>query len=217
MFKEVKALILKDLKLEWRQKYALNGILLYVISTVFLCYLSFKHVDPITWLTLFWIIMLFTSVNAVAKSFLQESKGRMLYYYSISSSQSVIISKLIYNILLMLVLSVICLGFYHVVMGNPLENKLLFAVALILGSSGLASSFTMVSAIASKANNNTTLLAVLSFPIIIPLLVMLIAVSKNAMIGNPWMQSMDELITLLAINVIIVTVSYILFPYLWRE
>ena len=80
--KQVKQLIIKEMLLEWRSKYALNGVLLYVVSTVFVCYLSFISIEKLTWNALFWIIMLFASINAVSKSFLQESKGLHLYIYT---------------------------------------------------------------------------------------------------------------------------------------
>jgi heme exporter protein B len=101
LFKEVSTLVKKEILLEWRSKYALSGILLYVFSTVFVCYLSFRKINPVTWNALFWIIMLFASVNAIAKSFMQENRGRYLYYYSICSPQAVILSKIIYNQVLM--------------------------------------------------------------------------------------------------------------------
>src|SRR5690242_5404419 len=117
--KEVKALIQKELMLEWKQKYAFNGLLLYVVSTIFVCFLSFKQIiDPPTWNALFWIIMLFAAVNAVAKSFMTESRGRLLYFYTLSSAQSVIVAKTIYNVVLLLVLSVINLIFYSLFVGN---------------------------------------------------------------------------------------------------
>src|SRR5690606_8784268 len=111
--KEILYLIQKDLVLEWRQKYAFNGMLLYVGSTVFVCYLSFglrqfsADSGPI-WNALLWIILLFTSVNAIAKSFMQENRGRLLYFYSIVSPQGVILAKIVYNTLLMLLLAIIC-------------------------------------------------------------------------------------------------------------
>ena len=115
ILKQVKFLIQKEIILEWRSKYAFNGILLYVVSTVFVCYLAFKQISPITWNALFWIIMLFASVNAVVKSFVQESRGRQLYYFVIASPQAVILSKIIYNILLLQLLTAIALGFYVLV------------------------------------------------------------------------------------------------------
>ena len=35
-------LLKKEILLEWRSKYAFNGVLLYVVSTVFVCYISFS-------------------------------------------------------------------------------------------------------------------------------------------------------------------------------
>src|SRR6185369_8719205 len=98
LIQQVKHLFIKEFSLELRQKYAINGILLYVISTIFISYLSFKKiVNPTTWNTLFWIIMLFAAVNAASKSFIQETKGRLLYLYTIASPQAVILSKILYN------------------------------------------------------------------------------------------------------------------------
>src|SRR3954469_1780921 len=104
--KQIRILIKKELMLEWRQKYAFNGLLLYVGATVFVCYLSFRQIAEVpVWNALFWIIQLFAAANALAKSFLQESRGRALYYYSVADPQHVILSKIIYNFFLMFLLS----------------------------------------------------------------------------------------------------------------
>lgn len=221
LFKEILYLIRKDLVLEWRQKYALNGMLLYVGSVVFVCYLSFGMrsnilVAPV-WNAMLWIILLFVSVNAIAKSFMQENRGRLLYFYSIVSPQGIILAKIIYNTLLMLLLAIICFVFYGFVLGNPVEDVPMFLLSILLGAVGFSTSLTMISSIASKAANSSTLMAVLSFPVIVPMLLMLIKMSKNAMDGLDRSASFDELLTLLAINMIVITVSYILFPYLWRS
>ncbi|MDF3076718.1 MAG: transporter permease [Sphingobacteriaceae bacterium] len=214
---QVKVLLHKEIVLEWRSKYALNGILLYVVSTIFVCYLSFKQTSGVIWNALFWIILLFAAINAISKSFVQESKGRQLYYYTIASPQAVIISKIIYNILLMLVLGSLALLVYGIVFRNPLGDPLYYFLAVVLGSISFSTVFTMVSAIASKAGNNGTLMAILSFPVIIPLLILLIKLSKNAMDGLDRSVSLDEIGVLAAINIIVITVSLLLFPFLWRE
>ncbi|NQX39833.1 heme exporter protein B [Pedobacter steynii] len=214
---QVKFLIKKELLLEWRSKYALNGVLLYVVSTVFVCYLSFVSVEKITWNALFWIIMLFASINAVSKSFLQESKGRQLYIYTIASPLALIISKTIYNVLLMMLLTVIALGFYTLVFNYVPEDLGLYIVATLLGSLSFSTIFTMVSAIASKAGNGGMLMAILSFPVIIPVLIVLIKLTKNAIDGLDRSVSMDEIGILLIINALVMAVSLILFPYLWRD
>ena len=218
---EIKTLIWKEVTLEWRQKYALSGMLLYVVSTVFVCYLSFNlrrnQLTPIVWNTLFWIILLFTAVNAIAKSFSQERHGRLLYYYNLCSPQAIIISKIIYNSLVMAVLSVLGFVFYAFVMGNPIQDNGLFSICILLASTGFASVLTLIAGIASKADNSATLMAVLSFPIILPMLLMTIRLAKNAMDGLDWSVSTDEITTLLSIDLIVITLSYLLFPYLWRS
>jgi heme exporter protein B len=218
---ELKALIEKEIRLEWRQRYALNSMILYIVSTVFVCYMSFalktKGMEPITWNTLLWIILLFTAVNSITKSFTQERAGRQLYYYTLASPQGIIISKIIYNIVLLLALSLIGLFIYIVFLGNPVQNLLMYLTAVVLGAIGFSSTLTMVAGIASKAENTSTLMAVLSFPIILPMLSMLIRLSKNAMDGLEWNTSYDEILILLAIDAIVITISYLLFPFLWRS
>jgi heme exporter protein B len=218
MMREIKYLIEKEILLEWKQKYAFNGILLYIVSTVFICYLSFRQIiDVPTWNALFWIILLFAAVNAVAKSFMQESHGKQLYMYTIVSARSVILSKIIYNIALLLIISFINLFFYCLFIGNIIEDMPMFILGLFLGSAGFASVLTLVSAIASKAGSNTTLMAILSFPILIPMLITVIRFSKNSIDGLAANVNYQFIILLAGLNVLVVALAFLLFPYLWRE
>lgn len=217
LFQQIKYLIAKEIKLELRNKYALGGILLYVVSTIFVSYLSFKQIIvPATWNALFWIILLFASINGVAKSFIGETKGRLLYLYTITSPQAVIISRILYNSILLVVISFLALSLYILFVGNLIQDMSLFLLLLILGSFGFSSLLTMVSAIAAKSNNNFTLMAILSFPIMMPLLTVLLKLSKNAIDGlEHW--DLNYLMVLMFINVIIIALSYLLFRYLWRD
>lgn len=202
-------------------KYAISGMILYLISSIFLGYITFSlgkaSLNIPTWNVLFWIIMLFVATNSIAKSFIQESKERILYYYTIANPQSIIISKIIFNCLLMLFLVIMGFVIYIILLGNPVEDIPLFLFTLFLGAVGFSSTFTMISSIASKASNSGTLMAVLGFPIIIPMLLLLIKISKNAIEGLGWLTIYDEVITLSAIIIIAITTSIILFPYLWRS
>ncbi len=218
IFREINFLIKKEIRQEWKQKYAFQGLLLYVVSTVFVCYLSFKQIiDPPTWNALFWIILLFAGVNAVAKSFMQESRGRLLYFYTLADARSVIMAKTVYSLLLMITLSIISLIFYSLFVGSPVVNYPMYFLAMVLGSAGFATVLSMVSAIAAKAGSNTTLMAVLSFPILIPLLMTTIRFSKNAMDGLAWSVNVNFMIILVSLNALVIALSYLLFPYLWRQ
>lgn len=218
LFTQTWFLIQKDILLEWRQRYAISGILLYVLSSVMVAYLAFMRIDATAWVAVFWIILLFASVNAVAKSFVQESSGRLLYYYTVVSPQAVILSKLIYNVVLLLLLSALALGVYSLLLGNPVENLPLFIVAVVLGATGFSFCFTLIAAIASKTGNrNATLMPILSFPVVIPILGLLMVLSKNAVAGIETQNTMHDIRNLLAIDAVLAGLSFILFPYLWKD
>jgi heme exporter protein B len=117
----------------------------------------------------------------------------------------------------MIFLGIIAFAFYSLVMDNRVEDNLLFITNIILASLSFASALTMISAIAAKAGNNATLMAILGFPVILPLLLLIIKISKAAMDGLDRSLSIDEIAIVLSINVIIITVTYLLFPYLWRS
>ena len=212
-----KALIRKELLMEWRQKYALNGVLLYVIVTVFLLYFLFNSVGAKTWAALFWITMLFASVNAVAKSFMQESRGRMLYFYSLAGPAHFLAAKMVYNSLLLLAISLLTLGGFTLLLGTPVEQLGTWSVIAAVGSFGFALTFTTVSAIAAKAENNATLMAILSFPVVLPQLALLTDLANTLILQNGLGTADDSLLALAAADMIVIIASFLLFPYLWRE
>ena len=98
---QVWALFKKDVLLEIRQQYSFYGILLYIGATIYVLFMAIEEPEARVWNGLFWVIQLFICINAVAKSFLQESRGRMLYFYSIASPMDFVLAKLLFNSLLM--------------------------------------------------------------------------------------------------------------------
>lgn len=186
-------------------------------SAVFLINLLVNQPDENTWNVLFWIILLFVSVNAVAKSFLQENKARQLYYYTVLNPKEVILSKLIYNGALMLIMTSIALGLFIMFLGNPAIHFAKFVLVVLVGGLSLSMLFTLLSAIAGKAGGNSALIAILGFPIVIPQLMLLSDLSKpllQPMLTEGWWKLFFVLI---ALDILIVLLSYILYPFLWKE
>lgn len=217
IFNEIAVLLGKEIKLEWRNKYAISGILLYVGATIFIVYMAFVEMEPVTWIILFWIIMLFASINAIVKSFVQESRSRQLYYYTLVNPTALLTAKIIYNTLLLLLIGLLTWGGLSLFVGNAVVNTRPFLLAVGLGSLGFAVTFTFISAISAKTDNSASLMAILSFPLIIPILVTLVNLSKNAIepLANEGVQS--DINMLLAIDLIVVGMSLLLYPYLWRD
>lgn len=214
-------LIQKEFTLELRRKAVISGIGLYLFSLIFICYLTFSlrqnSINEATWSALFWLAILFSVINSVAKSFIGEKKGISIYYYSVASPQAIIISKIIYNTILSLLLSLAGYFLFSVFIGNPVQDTPLFILTLVLTSIGFSASLSLISGIASKTNNSNILMAVLSFPVIIALLLMAIKITKNVLDGLERSASQDELLNLFAINCILTALAYMLFPYIWRS
>ncbi len=215
--RRISLLIRKELLLEWRQKYALSGMLLYVFSTVFIVYLVFKRIGPEAWMALFWIIVLFATVNAIAKSYMQESSRRQLYYFTLASPGEFFISKVIYNTFLLLGLNALAFGLLTLVSLNPIKNMSLFIATLALGSLGFSLAFTFLSAISSKASNGSTLLALLGFPVVIPILIQVITLTARSLGTITDSTPRNDLLILVALNVVLFTAGLLLFPYIWRD
>lgn len=210
-------LIKKDLLLEVRQQYTFYGILLYVASTIFVLYLAMGSPDEKVWNGLFWMIQLFICVNAVAKSFLQESRGRMLYFYSIAGARDFVISKLIFNAGLMLVMSIVSLLLFQLLLGDPLESPFMFVGIVCLGGCSLSLVFTFLAAIAARAQQNAAMMAIMGFPLIVPQVLLLMRIS-NATFSDVIQAGIGQIVLLLvALDIMVVILATILFPFLWKD
>ncbi len=212
------ALVRKEFVLEWRQQSVLSGVFLYLVSTVFLSYLAFDGIiSERSWNALFWLIMLFAAANAALKAFVQEHENRHLYYYTIVSAKAAINAKIVYNALLMSCLALA--GFFVFVsfMGNPLQSPWLFILNMLLGMLGFSSILCMVSAIAARVRNNFTLMAVLGFPLVLPLLLLLVRVSRHCLMGTTLREVAPDMLIIALLTAITIVLSNILFPYIWKE
>ena len=210
-------LLRKEFLLEFRTRSDISGIFLYVISTLFVVYETFVKIQPNVWNTLFWIILLFVAVNAMVKSFVQEKGNRVLYYYSLLNPSHVLIAKIVYNTLLLLVLSLLIWGLFIFFGDNPVKDLGLFLLILFLGSFGFSVTFTFLASLVAASNQSSTLLAVLSFPLIIPIILMLVKISAHALRLIQDTAVSGDLAILVAIDLLLCGVALLLFPFIWRD
>ena len=206
----------KDLLLEIRQQYSFYGVLLYIGATIFVLYMAIEPPESNVWNGLFWVIQIFISVNAVAKSFLQESRGRMLYFYSIAGPRDFVLAKLLFNSLLMLLMSLLSLALFSLFLGSPLLKAGSFVGLVLLGGWSLSLVFTFLAAIAAKAQQNAAIMAILGFPLIIPQLILLMRLS-NATFSQTIPIPVTTVLLLIALDLMVILLAVILFPFLWKD
>ncbi|MCU0388047.1 MAG: heme exporter protein CcmB [Chitinophagaceae bacterium] len=211
-------LFLKDFRLELRSLQNLYGIVIYAFSTIFILYLSAGRPEATQWNALFWITQLFIVVNAVVKSFVGEPAGRYLYFTTMVKPNAYLYSKIMVNLVYMTILGTISMFAFRFFLGDPVVNGLKFWGITLLGGLGLTLVFTMLSAIASKARQQASLIAILGFPIIIPQISLLIRLSK-AGLGEVFKEGavLQIVLLLLGLNALCFLMATILFPFIWKD
>jgi heme exporter protein B len=203
--------------LEVRQQYTFYGVLLYVAATIFVLHLAMWEPEGPVWKGLFWMMMLFICVNAIAKSFLQEGRERLLYFYTIAGSRDFILSKLLFNALLMVVMSLLSVGLFLLILGDPTIHVWLFVLLSMLGGFSLSLVFTFLAAIAARAQQSSALMAIMGFPLVIPQLLLLNKASTVAF-ENVLQGGFGSMIVLIVgLDVLLVAMAIILFPFLWKD
>lgn len=219
--KHVQALVRKEWQMELKQKHTLLGVLLYVLTTVFTCYLTMEKVESAsTWSALVWITGVFASFNAMQKVFFSEPAGVQMWMYTLVSPRQLILAKMLYHggvVAALQLLSMLAFLFYFGMEGLEKMDFGQLALVMLLGSMGLGITLTFVSSLAYKSGGGIGLIAILGFPLVIPLLTTMSRATTFAVKGFPWEQNELQLVILLGLNAMTWVLAYVLFPYLWRE
>jgi heme exporter protein B len=193
------------------------GIMLYVASTVYTIYLSIQSIiTPAVWSAIFWIVLLFIATVALSRTFLQEERRQLYYFFNISSSL-VILSKMIYSVIFMWVTGLFGWLIYAVLLGVPSFTFGLYLLNFVNGVTGIAVALTMISSLAVRTRQTGNMMAVLGFPVILPILLLAITNSRKIVEGGQWQDISEYSLILCAVNVIIIALTLILFPYSWKS
>jgi heme exporter protein B len=218
---EILSILRLEAALDLRQRAAWGGMLLYVVSAIYVCFLAVKGgLGVATWNALFWIVLLFAAFNALARSFQREDQGRQLYLYTLVDPRSVVLARTLYNAGTMVLLSLLSLLFFLLFLGGDVleqANIPQFLLAVVLGGIGFAAVLTLISAIAARAGNGLGLMAILGFPLVLPMLLAVMRASKLSLDGVAWSVTSTYFLGLILLDVITITLAWVLFPYLWRD
>lgn len=220
MISKIFAILYKDFKIEINQSHLFFSVGLYVISSIYIIYISYQPTGILSlehWVSIFWVIILFSSISAVSKSFFQESGNRNYYYYYVLSPDELIFSKLIYNFLFIVFVTFLTFIIFSFLLGNFIYSFSFFLSLLLVGALSISNCLTLISAIGHQVKNNSILISVLSFPVIIPILLLLIRLSKISSSEFSWNLIQDDFYLLILLNIILVAMTKILFSYLWRN
>jgi heme exporter protein B len=210
----IRATLLKDLRLEWRSKDALNSMLFFSLLVVVVFSFSF---DPTAEESrqiaggLIWVAFLFAAVVALNQTWAREIRNQVLDAYRVSPApaNSLFIAKTLGNFIFVTVLEALMtplfIVFYRLRALGPVWQLLLIAV---LGTWALVVNGTFFAAISLRTRSREIMLPLLLFPISIPAILAMVQ-STTAILNG---ESAHFYIVLLATyDLVFTTVCLLLF------
>jgi heme exporter protein B len=212
--------IQKDLKSEFRTRYSINTIFMFALVT--LSVISFSvgqfSLDNRLKASLLWIVIFFSSMAGLAQIFVKEEESNTSNALKLVADSNIIfVGKFLFNLILILLLEVIIVPLFIIFVDLTISNSLIFLTVLFLSSFGLACSTTIIAAVVAKTNVKGALFAVLSFPILLPLLVVAVKGTQVALLNGNWLSAWNQYIVLFSYAVVMLTLSILLFEFVWEE
>ncbi len=221
MIRQAFAVFSKDLASELRTRYAINALLMFVVVTlaVIMFALAGETMSPGALTGMLWVVMFFAAMSGLSRSFVaEEERGTTMTLQLLATPMAVYLGKLIFNLVLVMVLNLFIVALFLLTMDQFVVHQFgLFWLVMLLGSLGIASATTIIAAIIAKANTKGTLFPVLSFPVLLPLLMAGINATKIAVEDMRWDAVWPDLQLLGSYIVVITTVSFLLFDFVWKD
>ncbi|MBD3234528.1 MAG: ABC transporter permease [candidate division Zixibacteria bacterium] len=214
------AVIHKDIVSEFRTRYAFNALIMFSLVTLTVVSIAIGRFNLTADLSaaFLWVMVFFSAVSGLSQSFVKEEETRTIISLQLYAEPLTIFAgKLIFNCILMLFLESIFIPLYFILLPVNCGNLILFLLVIVLGTIGLVGTTTIIAAIVAKSSMKGALFAVLSFPILLPLLVAAIGATETSFSGGSFGAASNDLKLLISYPVIMIVASTFLFEYIWNE
>ncbi len=214
-------IFIKDFRSELRTRYALNALIMFVITTLAIILFAVANETPSIEISagILWIVIFFSAMSGMARTFVsEEERGTVMTLHLIAKPSTIFFGKLLFNLILLFLMNIFTVVLYIILIPSFIvQNASIFILTVVLGTIGLSAASTIIAAIIAKSNTKGTLYPVLSFPILLPLLMIVIKSTKSALEGVEFAKAMGDFQVMIAYFVVITAVSYLLFDYVWKD
>ncbi len=201
-----------------KKPYLWWGGLLYLVGVIFISYLNFSLtvINLPTWIALFWIIHLFLALQLGNKGNESFARGHFYTYYQLASPETIILGRMLYGFIELLVFTLIGFALFMFYFPTPAGNIFVLAITLVLSCMALSVVIYFTNALSRNSQQTGLLSSILSFPVVLPVLLIESKLTKNALDDLDFGSSTDELLILASIFALSVGMSVILYPIAWK-
>lgn len=218
---EILAIVYKELLSEFRTRYSISTILLFIFTTISMIAISYssEKISSETTAGLLWIVLFFTSMIGLSKTFInEEERGTALLLQIIVNSYAIYFGKLIFNIITSLFINFFAITFFFLFLNTQVVKSInLLILTISISSFAIATATTVISAIIAKANSKNALFPVLAFPILLPIIKIGIDLTVASFAGSTIKENLGDIQMMIAYTGLVATVSYLLFDFIWKD
>ncbi len=211
----------KDVRLELRNRYAVNTLIMFVLASMPLVLFAMgqENIGIREQSALLWLIILFAGAVGLGRSFIsEEERGTVLILQLNTRPSMVYAGKLLFNFLLIFSVNLVALIAFIIFLQLVVEIWGLLLLTLALGAIGLAGATTLLAALIARSSSQGAVLPVLLFPLLIPLLVSVVHATQSALIEHlGWDAALNDLMVLIGYAGVTITASVLLFDYVWND
>jgi heme exporter protein B len=220
---EATAVFVKEWRCEFRTRYALNTLALFAFTTLVVASVSLgpmgisKAQGSAVLPVLLWLILLFSVAAGLPRAFVQEEESQTAAALRLAATPSAVFcGKLLYCLTLVAALELLVTPVFVTLMSIEVADPGLLVAALAAGGYGLAAGSTLVAAIIAQARTKSTLFSVLSFPVLLPLLLLAVELTRAAVAGDVGGAGEVALPQLILYDASVSVVGLMLFPVVWN-
>lgn len=213
------AIFIKDAKIELRTRYTLVSLTMFSVIALSCVSMTISGVSLSSELaaSLLWITIFFAAMAGLSRGFVAEEESGTLFTLKIySQGLNVFLGKLLFNLLILFWLTILIVPLFILFINLKTEPLWIpFFLVLFLGVIGLAATSTLTAAMVIKAQGKHALFAVLTFPIILPLILSAVGATAKSLSGA-W-PGFKDLLFLFGFDVSLLAAAVLLFDFLWYE
>jgi len=224
LLSEIAAVLAKEFTSELRSRVALNAIGLFGLTTLIaVAYqigpYQIREADrPHLLSALLWIILFFAATSGLSRVFVKEEDAHTAKTLRLAARPLAVLGgKYLFNLVLLVALFALIVPLYCALMGYAVRGVAALVLVLLAGAVALAATATIVAAIIARASGSTTLFAILSVPLVLPLLVMLIQGTRAAAASSELASVLPALQGIVSLGGAVIIVSVYLFPAVWHD
>ena len=208
-------LVKNDFRIEYRNVSQLMGLLLLCWIVSYLIYRLIPGLTEGSFTYMYWIVYLLISVNVTSRIESHQDSNEHLFLYQYAGPVDLILSRIVFNYCYLILVSLFFYASLFLYFSHLEVYSLDFVWAILGGSFAVSTTLTFVTAVGKFADGQNTLMSIMSIPLLIPVVLILNRICMSIATG----QSIEfsNILTLLGISLLSISLSLILFPFVWRR